>query len=229
MNGENPKVTALGEAGRNNGPVNQEVSSDFATPLGSTTRGRLVFTSGIAAMRLESAADCSQLYCAHFEQQIPSVRVQDGIVSVHYRRPLLFDWLAPQDQALACVGLNATIPWEIEFRDGVSKLVADLTRLNICALDLTSVSTAQLLLPAPTEVAAIYLSGSASDLTLYRPPGVALRLHIAGAASHLSLDKQQVGACSAGMRWQSEDYCNAVLRYDIAIAGSVSNMTIATQ
>jgi hypothetical protein len=226
---ENPKISASGGTGRKDEPVTREVSSDFDAPLGSTARGRLVFASGATDLRIEATPDDSNLYCAHFERYIPSVRAQNGIVTIHYRRHLLFGGRSLLCEPLASVGLNATIPWEIEFRDGVSRLTADLSHLQVCALDLNSVSTALLTLPAPTGLANIYLSGSASDLMLLRPPGVGLRLQIAGAASHLILDGQYYGACGGGIRWQSDEYHNSAHRYDVAIAGSVSHMTIETR
>lgn len=222
---ESSKVSAVSSNKR----VDQGVRGDFAVPLGSTTRGRLIFASGAADVTIDATPNSSLLYSAHFERHIPSVRVQDGIVTIQYRRYLLFDWLAYLAEPLARVALNTTIPWEIEFRDGVSRLTADLRTLQLAALDMSSVNIARITLPAPVGSANIYFSGSASDLTLHRPPGVALRLQIAGSASCLTLDEQRLGAIGGGIRWQSEDYNDAVNRYDIRIAGSVSNMTIDTQ
>jgi hypothetical protein len=207
-------------------PLDPNMNGDFGLPLGKTTSGRLVFASGAAGVQISASPSPSELYRAHFERHIPSIRVQDGIIIVQYRRYLLLDRLAYLREPLACIGLNRAIPWEIEFRDGVSRLTADLRKLHLRSLDLGSVSTAMLNLPTPDGVANIYLSGSATDLTLQRPPGVGLRLQIAGAASHLRLDEQRFGAIGCGMRWQTQDYNTAVRRYEIGIAGSVGHMTI---
>jgi hypothetical protein len=203
--------------------------ADFALPLGATTRGRLLFTSGAANVRIDVHPDRAALYAAHFERQLPAVWMQDGIVTIQYRRYSPFDWLTPLAEPRATLKLNEAIPWELEFRGGVSRLSADLRRLQVRALDLCSISTARLLLAAPVEAANIYLSGSASDLTVHRPAGVAIRLQIAGSASHLTLDGKCFGAVGGGIQWQTPDYHNSTCHYDMSIAGSVSNMTIGTR
>lgn len=210
-----------------NQPGNSSIRDDFTAPLDTTT-GRLIFASGAANVHILAHAEPSLLYTAHFEQHIPSVRVQDGIVTVQYRHYPLFGWLVYRNEPLAQIALNSTIPWEIEFRHGVSRLRTDLRNIQLCSLDLGSVSTSRIALPVPAGAANIYLSGSASNLTLQRPPGVAIRLQIAGSASRLSLDHQRFGAISGGIQWQTPDYHDAVNHYDIDIAGSVSNMTIST-
>jgi hypothetical protein len=207
--------------------VSVELNGNFAAPLGSATRGRLVFTSGAADLSIDTSAKHSDLYCARFEVDLPSIRVQAHVVTIHYRHSLL-DRLAKRREPRASIGLNTTIPWEIELRDGVSRLTADLRALQLTALDLGSISTAWLALPAPAASSNIYLAGSASDLTLLRPHGVGVRLQIAGAGSYLTLDDQPVGAMARGIRWQSRDYRSASYRYEIVIAGSVSKLTIGT-
>jgi hypothetical protein len=221
---ENRPIT--NQAGNEEG--NEGVSCHFAAPLGTITSGRLIFASGAANIQIGASGELSELYAAHFEGHIPSVRVQDGIITIQYRRHLLFDGWSSLRQPLAKIALNSFIPWEIEFRAGLSRLTADLSALHLQAVDMGSVSTAELTLPVPTNSANVYLSGSASELILHRPATVALRLQIAGAASQLTLDGQRLGAMGDGIRWQSSNYNEASHRYDIGIAGSVSNLTIDT-
>jgi hypothetical protein len=209
-------------------PVENCVSRDFAGPLGSTTSGRMVFASAAAGVRIDATTASSDLYRAHFACHIPNIRLQDGIITIHYRRHLPLDHQTYPGKPLAQISLNALIPWEIEFHQGVSRLTADLSQLQLAALDLTSVSTALFRLPAPAGSTNIYLAGSASDLTLQRPPGVAIRLQIAGSASHITLDHQRFGALAGGLHWQTQDYPHATQRYAIDIAGSISNLAIET-
>jgi hypothetical protein len=42
----------------------------------------------------------------------------------------------------------------------------------------------------------------------------------------LTFDGQRFGAVADGIRWQTADYAGATNRYDISIAGSISNMTV---
>jgi hypothetical protein len=60
-----------------------------------------------------------------------------GRVTIQYGRFPFFDWLAHTHEPLADVTLNGSIPWEIEFHGGVSRLNADLSELPLRALDLT--------------------------------------------------------------------------------------------
>lgn len=124
--------------------------------------------------------------------------------------------------------LNGSLPWEIEFRDGVSKLTADLSQLPLRALDLNSASQVIVTLPQPSDTVFVHISGSVSNFTIHRPAGVAVRVHISGSASNLTLDEQRFGAVAGGIRWQTPDYNNAAGGYDITITGSVSDMTITT-
>ncbi|MCC6457748.1 MAG: hypothetical protein IT328_22525 [Caldilineaceae bacterium] len=229
MNAEKAMIDDNVSATSGNQPAALTAKGDFTLPLGTTTRGRLLFASGAANVHVGVHPDRAALYAAHFERQIPTVWVQDGIVTIQYRRYSPLDWLVSLAEPLAMVKLNATIPWEIEFRGDVSRFSADLRRLHVRALDLHSVSTALIRLAAPLETANIYLSSNASDLTVHRPAGVAIRLQISGSASHLTLDGQRFGAVGGGIHWQTPDYHDSTSRYDIGIAGSVSNMTIGTR
>lgn len=225
--GESPSDSSdLGELLDTDTPRKQVGPGSFTAPLGKIERARLVFTSGTTGVTICANPNLSELYSASFYEQIPSIRVQNGIITIHFRRHAHTSRLANARQPSAYIMLNKTIPWEIEFRDGLSHLNADLSALHLSALDMTSVSTAYLQLPAPTGIANIYLSGSASALTLGRPIGVPLRLQIMGAASQLNLDGQQIGTSSSGLRWQSSSDYSHTGRYDVAIAGSVSNLTI---
>jgi hypothetical protein len=204
------------------------VNGDFTLPLGATQRGRLLFSSGAANVHIDAHPDQAVLYAARFERHIPRVWVQEEIITIQYHRFSPFDWLASLAESLAKIALNQTIPWEIEFRSGISQLTADLRDLQLCALDLCSVSAARITLPVPVCPANIYLSGSASDLVVHRPAGVEIRLQIAGSVSRLTLDGKRVGAVGGGLQWQTPNYQDSSQRYDIDIAGSVSNMTIGT-
>jgi hypothetical protein len=221
MHDETARIAASGDTSYTSG-----TGGSLSAPLGATKSGRVVFASGAANVSINANGDSSELYNARFEEDIPSVRVQEGVITIQYHRHHFFDWLRSRQQPVARIGLNPSIPWEIEFRDGLAQLSADLRQLQLSSLDMSSVSNAQLMLPVPPAAANIYLSGSASGLTLQRPSGVALRLQIAGAASNLRLDGEHFGAVGGGIRWQSRDYHESATRYEIGIAGSVSNLTV---
>lgn len=207
--------------------MNQINDNDFAAPLGSVTSGHLVFASGAGGVTLQADSALPDLCRAHFAGHIPSVWAQNGMVTIQYRRLSFFDWLASWRGPVAEVTLNGSLPWEIEFRDGVSQLTADLSGLQLRALDLSSASQVVVTLPQPSDIVFVHVSGSVSNFTLRRPAGVAVRVHISGSASNLTFDEERYGAAAGGMRWQTPGYNSAADRYDITISGSVSDMTIA--
>lgn len=206
---------------------NPSQMGDFTAPLNGATSGRLVFASGATNVTIRSEPALAELMRARFEQQAPGVRVYEGTITIQYRTYGLFDWLTNRREPVATITLTPTVPWEIEFTGGVSKLKAELGRLHLRSLDLNSVSDATLVLPRPMDITHLCLSGSASNLTIYRPTGVALRLHIGGGASNLRIDGQRFGAIGGGLDWQSADEASAPARVEINISGSVSNLTVA--
>ena len=118
------------------GPEAGEPSTQYSAPLGAAAAGRLIFASGAANATLRAGPALGDLlYRAHFARHLPCVRAQAGIVTIQYRSIPVLDWLAyARREPVAQVELNPTIPWELEFRGGVSKLDADL-RVEEPAID----------------------------------------------------------------------------------------------
>lgn len=219
----------------------QHPESLSAAPLGTATGGRLVFTSGAMGVTLQGDPAMVELYRARFVQQVPSVQLEQEPpdkcpsagsearkVMIHYRQPTPEDWLTTESAPLAAITLNGSIPWEIEFHGGVANLQADMRGLRLRSLDLSDSSGVNVLLSQPTGTVYLYVSGSASDVVIERPAGVAVRVQIAGSASQVRIDEQPFGAGTIGINWQTPDYHAAADRYDIRFAGSVSSLTIGS-
>src|SRR5690606_22103507 len=107
----------------------ESAGMDFAAPLGSATRGHLLFSAGAAGVTLHVDPTLADLCRAHFERHIPTVQAQDGVVTIRYPTFSVFNWLVYWREPLAEVTLTAVMPWQIEIRGGVSKLTADLRGL----------------------------------------------------------------------------------------------------
>jgi hypothetical protein len=217
----------------------QHSESLSTAPLDAATGGRLVFTSGAIGVTLQSDPALVELYRARFVQHVPSVQLEQEPadkrpsagsgsckVTIHFHHRMSADRLTLWREPLAAIVLNGSIPWEIEFHGGVANLQADLRGLRLRSLDLSDSSGVRLLLPQPTGNVYLYVSGSASDVVIERPVGVALRVQIAESASQVLIDEQLFGAIANGTNWQTLDYHAAADRYDIRFAGSVSNVTI---
>jgi hypothetical protein len=209
-------------------PAGPDERSNFAAPLGATASGRLVFASGAAGVALLAKPALPDLCRVYFARHMPSIRVQDGTVTIQYRHVPLFDWLVERREPLAEIALNGSIPWELEFRGGVSRLTADLRELPLRSLDLSSASQVVVILPRPVGAAYIHIAESASNVAFHHPAGVAVRAQISGGASDLIFDAQRFGAVAGGLRWQTPDYTSLADRYEISVAGSASALTIDT-
>lgn len=209
-------------------PAETAEKSDFAAPLGTITGGRLVFASGAAGVTIRTESALPELYQAHFEHHLPRVWTRDGVVTISYRRFPFFDWLVyALREPLAELTLNDAIPWELEFREGVSRLAADLRRVQVPSLDvLGGASHVSLLLGSPDGTGFIHFAGGASDVTIRRPAGVAVRVQVGQGVSGLTLDEQQFGAIGGETRLATPDFPSAERRYDINIAGGASNLMI---
>lgn len=72
------------------------------------------------------------------------------------------------------------------------------------------------------------ITGTAAAVTILRPPGVAVRVHLKGWAARLSIDDHGYVQVGRDVRFQSPGDERAVRRYDLEITGSVSDVTVTT-
>jgi hypothetical protein len=205
---------------------------DSAAPLGSVSHGRLVFMRGASLVSVEASRALPDLYRAHFEGPAPRIAVRDGSVSVQHRRLALAEWaryalLWGRDTAE--IILNATIPWQIEIRGGVSKFKADLREARLTSIEVRGgANELEVLLPLPAGVVPLRVGGGASNVILRRPVGTAVGIQVRGGASKLIFDEQYFGAIGGGVRLATTGHTHAADRYDIAVAGGASRLTVET-
>jgi DNA-binding MarR family transcriptional regulator len=228
--------------------------SSSTAPLGGTASGRLVFVSGAPSVTLRADSSLGSLYRAQFRGAIPKVRVREGTVTVRYGRRSWFEWRAQIAGQLieasahwrddrADIALNSHLPWVIELRGGVSRLVGDLAALELAGVEAAGgVSKVDLNLPAPWMVVPIRVSGGANDLALHRPAGTALRLRIRGGANKVSVDGQQVHGKGdvvfegdgpsnqpGEVSFETTGFAAATNRYEIELTGGANRLTVDTR
>ena len=208
----------------NETPINAPKSRESSTPLGSVTHGSLRFLSGASNVTVHTDPSTADLYRARFEGVVPRVRLEGGAVAVEYPWTLHpFDWR----KRGADVVLNGSIPWEIEFSGGLSRVHADLSGPRLDSFSTSGgVSMVELLLAEPSGEVSIRFDGGASDVVVRRPKGVAVGVLVGGGASKLALDDQHFGAIGGETRLESPEYAGATDRYEITITGGASNVTI---
>ena len=211
-------------------PTIAQTTTDVAAPLATATSGRLVFVPGAVRVAIDADPALPDLYRARFAGEPPETRTEDGVVTIRYPRHSLVDLVRDalrRDDRAARVVLNGTIPWRIEVDGGVSRLSADLRRLQLEALAIGGgASRVVLTLPRPTGVVPVRIGGGASNVAIHRPAGVAARLRVRGGATDLTFDDQEAGAVGGEVRWQSPGFTGAGDRYEIEVGGGASDLTI---
>jgi hypothetical protein len=216
-----------GDAAGQTASGEQRQGGDFAAPLGSLRSGRLIFASGAAWVTVRVDPSMADLYRARFEGRTPRVGVEDGTVTIRYPR---FDWRNYLRERPAEVALNAQIPWDIEIRDGASKLTADLRGLELRSFVVSGGgSRVEVTLPEPSSVVSVRVLGGVSNVAIHRPEGVAAQVRVGGGSTNLAFDDQRFGAVGGEVSLQSSDYKGASDRYDFVITGGASNVAIDTR
>jgi hypothetical protein len=197
---------------------------DYTAPLGSVTNGRLQVVRGASNVTLHVDSSMGDLYRVSFDGLLMEVHAQDGAVIIRYPRTFHpFDWR----KRAAEVTLNGSIPWQIEFRSGLSRLDADLSALQLGSFEIVGgASGVAVTLPRPSGAVSVRISGGASDVTIHRPAGVAARVSVGRGASKLAFDDQRFGAIGGETRLQTPDYEGAADRYDIEVSGGASKLTV---
>jgi DNA-binding MarR family transcriptional regulator len=200
--------------------------ADSSAPLSAAQTPHALFFSGVTRLTLSSADAISDLYRAHFTGTAPNVKVEPGRVTIRYPQRL---WSANWWQRAAEVTLNATVPWQIVIRGSAASVIAELGAVNLTGLEVSGgMSMVRLQLPAPVGATPVLLSGSTSDVTIRRPAGIPVRVHLKGWVTTLVLDDQSHDGMGSDVRLQTPDYDHATRRYDIEVAGSASVIRITT-
>ncbi|WP_224372838.1 MarR family winged helix-turn-helix transcriptional regulator [Hyalangium versicolor] len=199
---------------------------EVSLPLRGLTGARLKFTSGASHVTLRAEPAMADLFAARFEGKPPTVKEEDGTVSIQYQRFSLLDWR----KLSADIVLNASIPWRLELKGGVSKLDANLADARLESLEVSSgASQTAVALPPPSGTVPVRIVGGASDISFTLPATAAARLQLKGGASALLFKEQYLGAVGGQMSLETPDFKSAVDRYDFELTGGASNLSIKSR
>jgi len=203
------------------GPRAEEGS--FSASVGDVARGRLFVVSPGARLIVRADPTMAGLYAARFEGPVPDVKVKEGEVTLRYPRRL---WSLGAAQRTAEIALNVAIPWRIAIQCEGSMVNARLGGLDLDGLEINGgASTIHLELPqAYSNLVPVRVSGSASEISIRRPAGVAARVHLKGQASAFVFDKRNT--VGSDVRLQSAGYEATGPSYDIEVASSAGMVTI---
>lgn len=198
----------------------------FTEPLEGLESGRLVVSCGIARLTVRTDEAMMGLYQARFDGLIPGVKTKDGVVTIRYPRRLLG---LGEKQGQAMIALSVAIPWRIMIQGGAAEAVAELGGLNLAGLEVKGgFNTIRLDLPTPPGMVPIRLAGGASEITVRRPAGVAIRINFKGWTDALAFDDQTFSVAGNISQLQSPGFDPAAPGFDIEITSYVNKITITS-
>ena len=96
-------------------------------------------------------------------------------------------------------------------------------RLNSIAIS-GGMTSATFALPRPDRTASNCVSGGASELTLQRPAGMGVRLHVRGGISSLVLDGRELSSMGGDVHLESDAAASSL--YEVEIVGGASRIRI---
>lgn len=223
------------------------VGEMFTAPLGDRDHGRLVFQSGAprialraaplgpasemravaelthTLLRLDASAEAGELARGVFQGPLPDVRVRGGEVRMQHKRRL--DWRRRE----ARVGLNRSIPWEIEIAGGLSSLLGDLRHVRLRDMRVAgSVDDVLLQLGMPDGTSRLRISGGMRDATIEHPAGTALRLSLTGGAHDIRFGHEHLRDTHGTVHLQTREAESAPDRFEVEVSGGARSLRVRT-
>lgn len=217
----------------------------FSAPLGDTTLGRLLFSSGAPRLSFRAAplgpasearvvaelahstlhlggpVGDAELCRGTFSGPVPDIRTREGAVIVNYRRRL--DWR----QRDAHLSLSPVVPWSINIGGGLSAVVADLRGLRLRSLEIRGgTDRLELELPGPDGTSRVRITGGSTRVTLRHPAGTAVRLTVSGGAHGVRFGSRQLRDVHGELRLETPGATVAPDRYEIELSGGVRNLRV---
>ena len=205
--------------------VPQTVSS---APIRGAAKGpgRLRFPRGAPLVTVRAGSATPELFWARFTGTKPAVRVVANAVDIIESRSFSpVTWRLQSAQ----IALNDSIPWEFEVQGGAWRLTADLRGLQPSMVKLEGgANRVNLRLPHPTGTVPIHFTGGATDISVLRPDGVAVRVGVNGGFGKVQLDGKSIEV-SDKQPFQSPGFAREANRYDIEITGYAYQFVVASE
>jgi AcrR family transcriptional regulator len=192
--------------------------ADLDAPLRISEHSHLIVERGAVNLTIRADTSLRTLYAVAYEGRPPDLEAGADTVRLRLRH---------ERRASCVLTLSSATLWDIHIQGGASQLGADLRGLPLASITISGgVSRATLRLPVPSGTAPLRIEGDVDKLHVERPPGAAIRFHVARAGSRLSLDGLRLRSAGPGTSWESPDYATAHDRYDLALGSGVSGLTI---
>lgn len=193
---------------------------------------RLVFRRGASRVTLESTVGDGEVVETDFDGADVDVARSPHETRIGYHWSLLehvYDMLmgGPAEPPHSTIRLNEAHVWEIVCNGGLSNLDAHLERISLASFTIRGgASDVSLALGRPSGVVPLRIRGGVGRFDVVRPKGVGVRLTVRGGVSHVSFDAMELGSVGGGLSLGSRAGADADDRYEIEIAGGVSDLSI---
>jgi hypothetical protein len=218
------QTTALRLAGAQDGTAVEKPRTPGAAPATQPQQARLLFAHGAHQVTLRGAP-LAELYLAEFEAPEPQIQVQGSTVQFRYPR---FSFLG-RKHGTGTLSLNSTTSWHVELRGGAYECSFDLRELTLTGLGLfNGAYRLQLSLGQPRGLVPIRITSGAVDVTIRRPTGVAIQLHVPNGGTHMRLDERYESLASPELRWQTPGFDAASDGYLISVDGGASKLSVGS-
>jgi len=207
------------------GPTAGGESVELSAPLAAASGGGFEFRGGAARVSIRADAALSLRYRARVEGARPEAETGGDTTVVRLRWPLR-DPVAEWRRRTVEVALNATIPWEVRVRGGVSELRLDFAAGQLRSFELMGgAGEVELALPHPRGDVVLRLLGGARRVRVRRPADVPVRLRIDGVG-RVEFDGQRLGVAAGSLRFEPPSFAVAPARYDLRVIGGLGKLSV---
>ena len=160
-----------------------------AAPVGGLDRSKLLFRGGVNEVLSPAPTTIDDLYRAHFEGQVPQVRLRDGVGHGPVQATLELVVARP---AFRLHAQRADLPWDIEVAGGSRTASRPSSRRSTSGRSSIDGGANQLRLTLgrPKGDVPIRLSSS-NQIRIERPAGTAIRLRVAGGVANMEFDRRE--------------------------------------
>jgi hypothetical protein len=220
-------VWFLLRSGRTRSPVPVE---HVEIPLQGASRARVRVRHGAGRLHLDGSAAPESIVSGDFGGGLSHHERREGdLLEVRLRvsdevrfgfaggwLPGTLDW---------SVGLNRSIPLELEMEGGASEMTVDLTETKVQRLDLrTGASSTRIMFPAGAGRTEVAIRAGAASVALQVPPGVGARFWIRRGLTGTAVDESRFPR--RGDVYQSVDFETAANRVDAVIESGVGSIEV---
>jgi hypothetical protein len=190
---------------------------------------RLVGGAGHVELRADPAVE--ELYRASYEPSTPDVTLETDKVTVRYSLHRLLGRLSSASESTSRFALSTRQPWDISAPDGVATLDADLSAVRLLGLRIGhGAGTVRLRLSAPTGTVPLVIGGGSTEVIVFRPAGIMVRVSTQGDVARVVVDGgRAIGPLSGSTSVEPPGYALSVDRYDISITGGCASLLVATE